>query len=762
MLTRPPLRLVVAGVLVTAVGLLLALQIGESLDRAARRMGFEPELASEGVGPRGMLVVGVETGRPAHRAGLRAGDVVVEVAGARIEKTADYDRVAEGFERGEPVPVTVARDGGEVTLSMTPGMPVPWVGLGLDLLALFCYLGLGLTALLSRPGDLRARLLFYFAAAVSLELVLPYDAIGPVSHLAGLFFYLITGFEIGVELHLASVIPRPLGWLSRRPWLVPLYYVIGLGVGVLVAVTFGVEELWGQDLFPWGFTRVEGWLLDVGLPVWAVSIATILLIQAGAAADARGRHQALLVFSGVLPWVAWVIFSQVFQGLGDTVSEEAMAIESVALLCYPVAVFVAIFRFNLFDMELVVRRGLVYSVLTGVLVLLFYLAVGLGGTVASEASGGSPSIWFVAAVTLGLGLAFAPLRRLIQRQIDRRFFPERYRLRRRLVALAGELPGSGSLPLMGQRLVEALQGSFDAHSVGLLIAEPQTGRLAPVAVAGCPRGGSAARPILLPIEEPGIQHLYRAGRPLPVEQVAQVSPELVERLEIPRGSLLVALVCQDEPIGLLIVGAKQTGDRFAREEEELLALMAHHVAIVFQNARLFESATYEGLTGLLRREAILDILARELERAQRHGRPLTVAMADLDHFKALNDRYGHLVGDSLLKEVSRVLAEGLRSSDSIGRYGGEEFLFVLPETNLAGARVVADKVRRLVEDLVVEMEDGGQARMTVSIGLASLEAQTDGDTLTARELLAAADRALYKAKERGRNRIHPPMIASVG
>lgn len=731
------------------------------MDRAARRMGFEPELAGEGAGPKGMLVVGVENGLPAQRAGLRAGDVMVEVAGVRVEKTADYDRVAEGFERGDPVPVVVSRDGREVRLSMIPGVPVPWVGMGLDLLALFCYLGLGLTALLSRPGDLRARLLFYFAGAVSLELVLPYDAIGSVSHLASLAYYLITGFEIGVELHLASVIPRRLGWLARRPWLVPTYYVIGLGVGTLVAMTFAIEELWGQNLFPWGFTQVEGWLLDVGLPVWALAIAAILLIQAAAASDARGRHQALLVFAGVVPWVAWVLYSITFQALGDPIDEVGLAIESVALLCYPVAVFVAIFRFNLFDMELVVRRGLVYSVLTGILVLLFYLAVGLGGTMASSASGGSPSIWFVAAVTLGLGLAFAPLRRLIQRQIDRRFFPERYRLRRRLVALAGELPGLGKLPLMGQRLVEALQGSFDAQAVGLLIAEPNTGRLAPVAQAGCPRS-TGARPILLPLEEPGIQHLHRAGRPLRVEEVSEVSPELAERLEIPPRSLLVPLVCQDDLIGLLLVSAKQSGDRFAREEEELLALMAHHAAIVFQNARLFESATYEGLTGLLRREAILDILSRELDRAQRHGRPLTVAMADLDHFKALNDRYGHLVGDSLLKEASRVLAEGLRSTDSIGRYGGEEFLFVLPETNLAGARVVADKVRRLVEDLEVQMEDGGEAHMTVSIGLASLEAQDDGDTLTARQLLAAADRALYEAKERGRNRIHPPMIASVG
>ena len=186
------------------------------------------------------------------------------------------------------------------------------------------------------------------------------------------------------------------------------------------------------------------------------------------------------------------------------------------------------------------------------------------------------------------------------------------------------------------------------------------------------------------------------------------------------------------------------------------------MATVFQNARLFESATYESLTGLLRREAILEALDKELDRARRYERPLTVGMADLDHFKEVNDRYGHLAGDGLLKRVAQVLTGGLRSSDAVGRYGGEEFLLVLPETELAGARVVADKLRRLVEEVRTPMEDGEEATVTISIGLASLDCSGLPAEPDARDLIRLADQALYRAKEEGRNRIHPPLISRVG
>jgi diguanylate cyclase (GGDEF)-like protein len=134
---------------------------------------------------------------------------------------------------------------------------------------------------------------------------------------------------------------------------------------------------------------------------------------------------------------------------------------------------------------------------------------------------------------------------------------------------------------------------------------------------------------------------------------------------------------------------------------------------------------------------------------------LAVALADLDHFKQVNDGHGHLTGDALLRRTAQVIADELRSTDGVGRYGGEEFLVVLPETGLEGAWSVAEKIRRRVQETAVTAEGGAVIRATLSIGLASLEDCRAAGGGSARDLIAAADRSLYEAKGGGRNRVWP-------
>ena len=469
------------------------------------------------------------------------------------------------------------------------------------------------------------------------------------------------------------------------------------------------------------------------------------------------------MLAATIPWMLFTVASTALEVSGHELPAWTGPLETLILLCYPAAFFAAIFRYHLFDIERVVRRGLIYTALTGALVLVFYAALGAGGVVFSRLVEGRQSAWAVSGATLLLGLLFAPLRRSLHRLIDRRFFPERYALRGHLIALAGELPALGKLPRMGEHLVERLTAIFLARSATLLIASPETGLLS---VLASTRSGMDASH-LFALDDPGIEHLRRAGRPLPPSQLAVSGAAAGSAVFAHHGpepdGLAVPLLSQERLIGLLIVGRKEGSRAYPAEELELLSLLAHHVATVFENARLFESATYEGLTGLLRREAILEQLDRELERALRYGRPLTLAMADLDHFKAVNDRHGHLAGDSLLRRIAQVVAGGLRSTDRIGRYGGEEFLLLLPETDIAGAAAVAEKIRELVEGTPVPVDDGAPIRVTVSIGLGTLSdfvtpaaATAPGERrITGRDLIAAADRSLYAAKHAGRNRVFP-------
>ena len=156
----------------------------------------------------------------------------------------------------------------------------------------------------------------------------------------------------------------------------------------------------------------------------------------------------------------------------------------------------------------------------------------------------------------------------------------------------------------------------------------------------------------------------------------------------------------------------------------------------------------DALTGIPNRRFLKEFLDRELTRAHRHKRPLSVAIIDLDHFKAVNDQYGHLAGDVVLREVSNRIRGSIRRDEVFARYGGEEFAMVLPESNLQQAASFSERVRLLVSRLPVSV-DASRIPVTVSIGIA----HTLGEELTPDELFARADKKLYQAKAAGRNRV---------
>lgn len=166
------------------------------------------------------------------------------------------------------------------------------------------------------------------------------------------------------------------------------------------------------------------------------------------------------------------------------------------------------------------------------------------------------------------------------------------------------------------------------------------------------------------------------------------------------------------------------------------------------NARLEALAHTDPLTHLLNRRALTIRLVAELERVRRYNSPLTMLMIDLDHFKLVNDTYGHLVGDEVLRGIGMILQRSVRSVDMVARYGGEEFVVVLPETGETGAVAFAERIRQRVEQHNFEAQRAATAKVTVSIGVSSFPAP---HVESAEDLFARADAALYRAKERGRN-----------
>ena len=168
-------------------------------------------------------------------------------------------------------------------------------------------------------------------------------------------------------------------------------------------------------------------------------------------------------------------------------------------------------------------------------------------------------------------------------------------------------------------------------------------------------------------------------------------------------------------------------------------------------------ANTDGLTGLYNHRYLHQRLEEEIERVERYGRDLSLVMADIDRFKVFNDTYGHPRGDAVLIAVAETLREVSRASDVVARYGGDEFVLILPETSAREARVVAERARESVEALPLAIDDPAAPRLTLSLGVAALtaaEGQQGGDPAALRgSLIDAADAALYRAKDLGRNRV---------
>ena len=182
-----------------------------------------------------------------------------------------------------------------------------------------------------------------------------------------------------------------------------------------------------------------------------------------------------------------------------------------------------------------------------------------------------------------------------------------------------------------------------------------------------------------------------------------------------------------------------------RSGKRILELQEH---LVTAREQLRIQATHDSLTGLFNRMAILEALDREITRSNRENKPVAVIMADLDHFKDINDTHGHQAGDAVLQETARRILASLRAYDSVGRYGGEEFLVVIPGSGLDAAAELAERLRQGVSAQAVCV-DGAMISTTLSLGLAV----STGEINRPEQLLQQADEALYAAKGAGRNRV---------
>lgn len=212
--------------------------------------------------------------------------------------------------------------------------------------------------------------------------------------------------------------------------------------------------------------------------------------------------------------------------------------------------------------------------------------------------------------------------------------------------------------------------------------------------------------------------------------------------------LALPLVAKGEGVGVITLSNKVSRQPFIRRDEELLSTLASHAAIAIQNAMLYEQAIHDGLTGLYAHTFFQNYLEQEIMKAKRYETPLSLLMLDIDHFKRFNDTYGHPAGDAVLVNIAHLLKQAIRGADIAARYGGEEFALILPETDAKGSYLLAERLRKKVEDFDFLKGKKKKVKITVSIGVAGYRKGTRKEVL-----IGQADQTLYRAKREGRNRV---------
>ena len=248
----------------------------------------------------------------------------------------------------------------------------------------------------------------------------------------------------------------------------------------------------------------------------------------------------------------------------------------------------------------------------------------------------------------------------------------------------------------------------------------------------------------------------QTGKPTIVNNAAK-DPRFAKRFDSEtqfrtRSILCAPLISRGRTIGVVQV-INRRGGRFTQTDLDLLMTMVEPCAIAIENAILFQRTEQltitDDLTKLFNSRYLNVYIGREIKRCKRHGIPLSIIFLDLDGFKSVNDQHGHLAGSRTLTEVGGILAEAVRESDILARYGGDEFVVVLPETPPAGALVIAERIRRAIASHPFLREEGLEARISASFGIASYP----DHALTPEGLIQKADQAMYRVKEKDKNGI---------
>ena len=253
----------------------------------------------------------------------------------------------------------------------------------------------------------------------------------------------------------------------------------------------------------------------------------------------------------------------------------------------------------------------------------------------------------------------------------------------------------------------------------------------------------------IPLSSKLVEFLTGKTRSLTVEEIEELVPgdDSIRMLREIGADLLVPMKVKGKIIGLIALGEKLVGSEYLEPERNFLLDLASLGGIAVENARLYERATVDMMTGLKNHAYFQSRTKEEREKALKRKMPLALLLTDVDKFKIFNDTHGHQAGDEVLKAVARVLMESARKTDFAARYGGEEFCLVMPRADEKTAMELAETVRQNIKAMTV-IHEGQEMKVTMSIGVTLFDPEVDK---TNKSMIERADKALYACKREGRD-----------
>jgi len=422
---------------------------------------------------------------------------------------------------------------------------------------------------------------------------------------------------------------------------------------------------------------------------------------------------------------------QLFGGMGfDPALASYFSLPFVALTFY------AITRYRLFDIQIVISRAVaalsIFVVLGAVHILVFRLL---------EPATGSTLALLIALVLIGLLVFETPLSRRVHDLMNRLIVGSKYDYQEIIKNSTRAMITILEVDELLVYITDVIKKSLQVEQVCLFTREDAGYRLRISAGVREKVGDDFV------LVNGAISWIKQTGKTLIKEEhdrhLGGEPRSVSDDLDTLGAELVIPMFYKGEMKGALTLGPKGNLEPYVRSDIELLEALAAQAAVAMENAQLYEAAVRDSLTGLFHHRYFKLRVKEEVERSNRYGHPLALLMIDIDTFKQTNDRYGHLVGDNIIKGVANVLQKGARMGDIVARYGGDEFSVLLPETGRDTAVEVDKRLRQKVEQMKI-----GDLGVTVSIGVASTEV-AEGSP----DLIRQADGAMYKAKHNGRNRV---------